>query len=51
MYEFPAVKPVTVVEAEFGFVIVAEPETMLQTPVPIVGEFAESVAEVTPQTV
>ena len=45
VYELPDVKPVTVVEAAFGLVMVAVPETTDHTPVPTEGALAESVAE------
>ena len=41
----PKPKPVIVVLGEFGFVIVAVPETRTQSPVPTEGGIADSVLE------
>ena len=43
----PMVKPVMVLVAEFGVVIVAVPAIKLQVPLPVAGTFAAKVAVVT----
>ena len=44
VYDKPVTSPVAVVAAAFGLVMVAIPDTTLQTPVPVIGVFALKLA-------